>query len=238
MNKRKSRILLFLLLLSAVGCFAYMRIYYSPFAWYKSRQTVLHFLEENHPEYECIKVRNNLFGAHNCMYTQVAVPGSADKYFYVYTEFDGNYIEDSYEYDVLQKTNTERRLQKLYNDSIKQLFDDKEEIEDIHGTFVNIAADLLVTDKEYTRVEIGEISKQYGYLSVYLNDDSVDITVRAQTVMQIIDTMAENNLYFWNICIYVMGDNGKLISNTGNIEYYLINEDTVQNLLSKNILPA
>ena len=189
----KRRVKVVAILCIVLLCLQYMFYFGNPIAYYRSVKTAKQFISDNYPEYQYIRTRNNYWAG---LYTEVAVPGSKDQHFLVWTDYKGDYTADTHSYIL---NNVEDRLSEKYEETVKSLLCDLLQTEKINAYFMDIPEKYLVMDKEYSLDEISELSQKYGYISVY-TDGEIPLEEAASYIK---NKLKENNLYFWKIYVGV-----------------------------------
>ncbi len=168
------------------------------------------YISENYPKYEIKEVVYNF--KDGSYVAKVEKPGSKDIYFNVYYDWKGNLEHDSYTENVLGGHNTAYRMDSEYDRLIEQtLADDKisfsksifysgikDELLDIEeiGSRNVFPVSLMELDKEYDYNDLGYV---YGHIVLYAEDEDVSITRAGEILLEVKQTLAEENLGFYTI---------------------------------------
>lgn len=142
---------------------------------------------------------------------------SKDTYFSIRLSSLGKVEYDSYEYNVVKKFNTYRRLDEEYNSKLKNIFEDKAfpygsdisfgelkgmPLEDLDskysefGPVYGINLDELELDKNY---DINEMGKEYGHIVFYAQDEDISIKRASEILLDIKNILDKNNISFYAI---------------------------------------
>lgn len=186
-------------------------------------------------------------------------PQSKDTHFSVSITPSGKIQYDSYEDDVVKRFNTYRRVDELYRNKVEKVFDNKEfpyksdikfgelkvmPSKDLDSEYTDFGPvyglDLseLELDRNY---DINEIGKKYGHIVFYAQDEDVSIERASEILLDIKNTLEENNVLFYAIDFYLekpcKEDVASPNNNSINIQEFLysdIYEEGLENRIKEN----
>ncbi len=210
-NKQNKGCLVFILGFLAV--LGYIFVYSNPASCLMARKTAKNLIAEKYPDYEIVRTRYNIWGTGDLMLVYLEISDSPDSQFIIFTDMLGNYESDTYERDVTEKLNVITRLRNQYHEKLKTTLEDTLSAYGkyhINSYLADIPKDICVIDKQYTDVELNEISLKCGGVDVYIDADTTKRQT-SQLAKDIKKVMEENNIGFWTIQI-----------NTDSYDWYLI----------------
>lgn len=152
-----------------------------------------------------------------CYHTYVKSPTSKDTYFTVSISPLGKIGYDSYEDNVAKKFNTYRRMDELYRNKVKGIFENKDfpykndlafgEVKKMpsdkldgpysdYGPVYGLDLSELELDKNY---DIDEIGEKYGYISINVQDKYVSIERASEILLDIKNILDKKKVSFYAI---------------------------------------
>lgn len=196
--KRKLLKALLCILLSLVILALLWFFFGNPVSYLRAVKTAQTHLAETYPGTDLRIERFNfdfIFGGYVAYVTS---PSSIDTHFYLDIDTQGNRVSDTYERDVLNKSNTTIRLHQAYSALADPVFDDPSlshfsfrflsrlEFDCYQGgedppSYV-INSSELILDKEY---DIRELGRQAGHLIVYVDSTTVNVELTASMMLTV-----------------------------------------------------
>lgn len=148
---------------------------------------------------------------------EIKSPTSKDTYFYLSISPFGKITYDSYESDVVDRSNTFNRINESYSSKVEKVFDSKDfpyeseiyfgEIVDKEGLVVSESEEYtypvygldikkLELDKDYDMYEMG---KKAGHIVFYAEDDEVTVKKASEILLNIKNIFDKENIPFYAI---------------------------------------
>jgi len=170
----------------------------NPVSYLRALKTAHTHLSETYPDTDLCIERFNFDFIYRDYVAYVTSPSSIDTHFYLDIDTQGKQVSDTYDRDVLQKSNTTIRLHQEYSALADPVFDDPSlshfsfrsmsilEFDCYQGgedppSYV-IKSSELILDKEY---DIRELGRQAGHLSVYMDSATVNVELAASMMLTV-----------------------------------------------------
>ena len=182
-----------------------------------ANNTAKKYIEENYSDMN-FEVSEVFYSFKDGNYhVDVKSPTSKDTYFSISISPLGKIGYDSYEYDVVKRFNTYRRLDELYRNKIKNVFENKDftyksdiyfgELKEIpsknldseyteFGPVYGINLSELELDKDYN---INEMGKKYGHVVINIQDEDISIKRASEILLDIKNILDDKNVSFYAI---------------------------------------
>lgn len=170
----------------------------NPVSYLRAVKTAQTYLAETYPGTDLRIERFNFDFLYRDYVVYVTSPSSKDTHFYLDIDTQGKQVSDTYDRDVLQKSNTTIRLHQAYNALADPVFSNlslscvsfrslsRLEFDCYQGgedppPYV-IKSSELVLDKEY---DIRELGRQAGHLLVYVDSATVNVALAASMMLTV-----------------------------------------------------
>lgn len=170
----------------------------NPVSYLRAVKTAQTYLAETYPDTDLRMERFNFDFIYGDYVAYITSPSSIDTHFYLHINKQGTKLRDTYESDVLQKSNTTIRLHQEYNALADPVFSDlslscvrfrflsRLEFDCYQGgdeppSYV-IESSELVLDKTY---DIRELGRQAGHLIVYVDSATVNVELAASMMLTV-----------------------------------------------------
>ncbi len=215
MNKKTKKIIIVVSILLVV--YLFIPFFRNPLSDMITRMQVKNYLEENYNGmgYEIQNAEYN-YVEPGYRYT-VAVPGSTDRHFEIYTKKYGGSLYDTFDMDVALNFNVADRLRQEYHDMVAPLLEDETAIARISGygsgyihcetrkgieaerefdgkyTRYTLAVEDLIPDHEY---DINDVAKDHGRIVLHIEREDISYRDASEILLKVKEIMDSAEIAF------------------------------------------